>query len=141
MIFERLFDVPVVSALKKGLEGAAVRHHAIANNIANVSTPGYKRQVVKFEEELWSALGGASGSLGLRTTRAKHCNGSSRRISEIRPAVEVDKKTTIRVDRNTVNIDQEMVDLAKTSGQFAQQAELLNRFYGQIKMAIRGEVR
>lgn len=139
MLMERLFDIPVVSALKKGLEGAAVRQQAIANNIANVSTPGYKRQVVKFEDELWSAIGGSSK--GLRTTNPRHIDGGSRAISEVRPAVSVDKKTTIRVDQNTVNIDQEMVELTRNSGQYAARAEILNRLYGQVKTAIRGDLR
>ena len=139
MILDRLFDVPVVAALKKGLEGAAVRHRAIANNIANVSTPGYKRQVVTFEQELWRALEG--GSSGLKTSHPKHLGGASHAISDVRPTVGVDQRSVLRVDGNTVNIDQEMVDLAKNSGEYAQRAEILNRLYGQIKAAIRGQVR
>jgi len=140
MIFERLFDVPVISALKKGLEGAAVRNRAIANNIANVSTPGYKRQEVKFEEELWSALNRDTRSVG-STRSGQHASSASRAISAVRPRVTIDEKSTIRIDQNTVNIDQEMVALAKNSGQFAQRAEILNRLYGQIKTAIRGDIR
>jgi len=139
MVFERLFDIPVVSALKKGLEGAAVRHRAIANNIANVSTPGYKRQVVSFEQELWKALEGSPA--GLKTSHPKHVGGGAGAISAVRPALTLDEKSVIRVDENTVNIDQEMVDLAKNSAEYAQRAEILNRLYGQIKAAIRGQAR
>lgn len=139
MITERFFGTPTVAALKKGLQCASVRQQAIANNIANVSTPGYKRQVVKFEDELWKAMGG--NGFQLKTTHPMHYNGGSRGIGDIQPKVEVDKATSIRVDQNTVNIDQEMVDLTRNSGQFAQRAEILNRLYSQLRMAIRGEGR
>jgi flagellar basal-body rod protein FlgB len=36
----------------KMLDGAAARHKAIAANLANVETPGYKRRYVSFEKEL-----------------------------------------------------------------------------------------
>jgi len=139
MILDRVFGAPVIGALKKGLEGAAVRQQVIANNIANVSTPGYKRLEVKFEDELWKALGG--NGFELNATHPAHFDGASRGIAEVTPRIEVDKQSTLRVDQNTVNIDQEMVELAKNSGMFAQRAEILNRLYGQIKSAIRGEVR
>ena len=138
-IFDRAFGQPVVMALKKGMQGCALRHEAIANNIANVSTPGYKRQVVKFEDELWEALGG--DEFHLKTTHSKHFNGGGQGIDAISPRMELDTETSIRIDGNTVNIDQEMVDLTKNSGRFAQQAEILNRIYGQIKASISGNSR
>lgn len=138
-ILSRLFNSPEMAALKKGMDGAAVRHRAIANNIANVSTPGYKRQVVDFESELWDALKG-SGS-GLTTTHPKHFGGGSGGIQGVCPQIEQDKRTTIRVDQNTVNIDQEMVDLTKNAGRYAERAALLNRMYSQLRSAISGNVR
>jgi len=138
-IFDRAFGTPLMAALKKGLEGAAIRQEAISNNIANVSTPGYKRQAVKFEDELWSALGGSG--FHLTTTHPAHYNGGGQGIESIRPRLELDQESSIRIDGNTVNIDQEMVELAKNSGRFAQLAELLNRQYGQIKAALSGNMR
>jgi len=138
-IFDRAFGTPLMAAMKKGLQGALIRQEAISNNIANVSTPGYKRQVVKFEDELWSALGGSD--FHLTTTHPAHYNGGGQGIESIRPRLELDQESSIRIDGNTVNIDQEMVELAKNSGRFAQLAELLNRQYGQIKAAISGNMR
>lgn len=48
------------------LNAAEVRHEAIANNLANVSTPGYRRQFVVLESNVGQQLpGGAAGSLGM----------------------------------------------------------------------------
>ena len=45
-----------INILGKAADGAWARNEAIANNIANVDTPGYKRQDVSFETELQHAL-------------------------------------------------------------------------------------
>ena len=42
--------------LGMGLDWAVKRHQAIANNIANIDTPGYKRQDVAFPEVLAQAV-------------------------------------------------------------------------------------
>ena len=41
--------------IEKSLDAAWLRNSVIADNIANVDTPGYKRKVVKFEEFLKDA--------------------------------------------------------------------------------------
>ena len=38
--------------MKSGLNAAQLRSKTIANNIANINTPNYKRKYVKFEETL-----------------------------------------------------------------------------------------
>jgi flagellar basal-body rod protein FlgB len=43
-------------ALERSLDGMALRHQAIANNIANINTPGYVKQEVSFEQSLIDAL-------------------------------------------------------------------------------------
>jgi flagellar basal-body rod protein FlgB len=141
MIFDRVFGTPVVAALKKGLECATVRHEAIANNIANVSTPYYKRQDVQFEDQLWEALSGEGKDFKLTTTHPRHFNGTVRRVEQVQPRLKEEEGDQFRIDRNTVDIDREMVELAKNSGQFAQRSELLSRYYSQVRTAIRGEVR
>ena len=40
----------------KVLDVAMLRNEVIANNVANANTPGYKRKVIDFEQELTSAL-------------------------------------------------------------------------------------
>lgn len=60
-------STPMVHAIERSLDGFALRHQAIANNIANINTPGYVKQEVNFEQALTDALAsdvapkGASG--------------------------------------------------------------------------------
>jgi flagellar basal-body rod protein FlgB len=58
----QLFDVTQV-ALERAIGGAAMRHEAIAGNIANANTPGFVPTDVDFHEALASALGERGASV------------------------------------------------------------------------------
>ena len=45
-----------INVLQKTADAAWIRNDVIANNIANATTPGYKRQDIAFEDELSKAL-------------------------------------------------------------------------------------
>ncbi|MDD2998558.1 MAG: flagellar basal body rod protein FlgB, partial [Candidatus Riflebacteria bacterium] len=51
-MFAELTGTATFNLLRKGLDVAAKRHNVIANNIANVNTPLFKRQIVSFEDEM-----------------------------------------------------------------------------------------
>ena len=55
MIQTNAFDY--INVLDRAADAAWQRNEAISNNIANVDTPGYKRQDVAFESVLQQALG------------------------------------------------------------------------------------
>ena len=50
-----IFDTVHV-ALERAIQGAGLRHEALAANLANVNTPGYRRQDVDFHSALQAAL-------------------------------------------------------------------------------------
>jgi flagellar basal-body rod protein FlgB len=52
---------PVQSVLHSALDGLALRQRVIADNIANVDTPGFRATSVDFESSLQSAI--ADGSI------------------------------------------------------------------------------
>src|SRR5439155_20002965 len=90
--------IPAQSELiGKMLDAAALRHRVIAQNVANVNTPGYRRLQVTFEGELERALqrGGGTG--------------------RVQPQVVEAPGGTARADGNNVDIDREMGQLMKNS--------------------------
>ena len=54
MINSNIYDY--VNVLDKAADASWMRQEAISNNIANVNTPGYKRQDVAFEDSLQEAI-------------------------------------------------------------------------------------
>ena len=97
-----------INILGKAADGAWARNEAIANNIANVDTPGYKRQDVSFETELQHALK-ASRYRSLDTKVAE----ANLHLNRLEPRVYTDiPNWSYRMDKNNVDIDTENVELA-----------------------------
>ena len=55
-------------ALERTIAGASQRHNALAANIANASTPGYRRVDVDFHGALAAALGSSDARNAVRST-------------------------------------------------------------------------
>jgi len=68
------------SILSKALDAAVLRQQAIAQNLANVNAPGYRRLTVQFEADLAAALHGGQaahvGRLHPRLVQAPHAEGN-----------------------------------------------------------------
>ncbi len=96
-------DKKVYNLLKKGLDASSLRSKISANNIANISTKGYKAQYVTFEDSLKNS----TDKLKLTDSRHLDLAGGSGDIKVIR-----DNSTSMREDGNNVDIDNEMVNQA-----------------------------
>src|SRR5262245_61478936 len=75
---------PVTSVLHSALDGLALRERVIADNIANVDTPGIRASSVDFQSSLQSAIadgsiagGGGSGAQILATGTPVGENGNN----------------------------------------------------------------
>ena len=134
MLDKILFDNKPNILLEKMLDKAALSQRVIAANVANIGTPGYRRRAVSFEEKLRDAM--RSGLQKLKTTNPKHLPGSDI-IRKIKPEV-VYVEDGYWNGINNVNIDEEMVELAKNQLDFDIAATLLNRRFTALRTAIRG---
>lgn len=96
-----------VNVLDKAANASWMRNDAISNNLANVDTPGYKRQDVDFENQLARALRNSKYT----SMDAKVANLKSNRL---RPRCYTDYAGfSYRMDGNNVDVDTEGVYLAK----------------------------
>ena len=104
MIQSNAYDY--VNILDKAADASWTRENLIANNIANVDTPGYKRQDLEFEELLKNELGRSQYvSLDKKVRNAD--------LSQLNPDVFTDYAGySYRLDENNVDIDVEQVELA-----------------------------
>lgn len=117
--------------LKGALHACALRQEAIAHNIANVNTQGYRRVDVPFEEILRIAQ-----QTPLRTTHPRHfALPPSRAVS---PQVQLDANAPMRPDGNTVDIDYEMAQLAENAIRFQALSQLVGGRYQSLKLVITG---
>ncbi|MBX5476150.1 MAG: flagellar basal body rod protein FlgB [Clostridia bacterium] len=128
------FQTPDVAALSAGLEVLALRQRLIANNLANVDTPGYRRVDVDFAQAFAAALAGeTSGSNGAVETRAVPSPAGT-----VADAVRRAEGLVFKNDGNGVDLDQEMVELAETGMQYEAASQMLALAFGRLKTAVTG---
>jgi len=123
---------PIINLLKLGLDGASQRQKLLANNIANISTPGYKRKDIDFISVLkaFASENNPQTGLTMKTTSNKHFKG----ILPGNPFKNVSMvNTSYRNDDNNVDIDYEMAESVKNSiyydtliGQISERFKNLN---------------
>src|SRR6056297_213737 len=136
-----MFNDKVWIAGKAGSSALAKRFEAVANNIANVNTPGYKRQEVTFEEDLRSAIGTrkTSNKLEMETTEKNHFGNSGNNSLE---NFQVNESTvddsSYRLDGNNVDPEIEMAKLAETRMAYQGIMKIMARRVEMIRTAMNG---
>ncbi|MDE2482998.1 MAG: flagellar basal body rod protein FlgB [bacterium] len=125
--------------LGNAIKGADLEQDQIANNIANVNTPNYRRSTTNFKAALAASLGTPppADTLGLATDNARQFaidDGSAPVTFD--PQATVDESVQMRVDKSNVDIDQESAQLAANSGYGQTMAQLLQEQYKFFREAI-----
>jgi len=111
--------------LEKMLDVSSVKHKVIANNIANVNTPGYKKMEVSFSDQLEKALN----------------ESAMNKFDTLQPKIVISKEDTsetARNDGNNVDMDKEVSSLVKNTLTYSIYTQLLAKKYEGIKSAIEG---
>ena len=122
-------DSAVAAALRRHMAVAVARQVAGAGNLANVDTPNYKAVEVSFDETL------GKRSAALTATNPRHLgspNGVGLSVDEI--------DSPARRDGNTVQLDRELLTMARAGGAFAAAQTALSAKFRLIRYAI-NEVR
>ncbi|MGV7931005.1 MAG: flagellar basal body rod protein FlgB [Spirochaetota bacterium] len=127
--------------LERGLDVESTRRNVIANNIANVDVPHFKRSEVNFESELQRVIrekADPSNRFQARMTDERHIPFHVERdVRGVRPRINLDYSTTLRNDGNNVDIEKETVDAAKTQMRYNAYVNMLNQNYKVLKLAMR----
>ena len=114
-----------------------MRQEVIANNIANVNTPNYRKSVVEFEDMLAREIYGEEpdGKLKMIRTHKKHLPHKPLKY-HAEPSIEQDNTTIMRVDDNNVDIDIEMATLSKNQLYYNAIVTELSSHVSRLKNAI-----
>ncbi len=128
-MLQKLFGNTTLLATTGALDAAALRHEAIANNLANINTPGYKRQDVNFEERLATVLAQSNGSTNeaVRST-----------VAGLKPQVITVAGTTERADGNNVDPEAENVALSKNTLRYEVLTQSVAGNFAALKSVING---
>ncbi len=106
-------------------DATALRHEAIASNLANLETPGYKRLDLapSFSAELQRAAAGGNGA----------------QVARLHPALAIDANSpALRPDGNTVQLEDELLALNQNTLQHTLETQLVTGSLLKLRLAITG---
>src|SRR5262245_57369382 len=124
-MIEGLFNQTNYVAAKKMLDVTALRHEAIASNLANLETPHYKRVDVApaFGAELRQAMAAQDPS----------------RVASVQPQLAVDSAAVaVRKDGNTVQLETELMKLNQNFLEHQLETQLVSGAMMKLRLAITG---
>ncbi|MGN0342603.1 MAG: flagellar basal body rod protein FlgB [Roseburia sp.] len=129
MISSSAFDY--VNVLDKAADASWQREQTIANNIANVDTPGYKRQDVDFESVLKSELGQSKYTSLDEKVSTIH-------MDHLKATVRTEYAGfSYRSDGNNVDIDTENVELASETLRYLGLTDSINQEFARLKSVMK----
>lgn len=120
-----LFNEPNYLAAKKLLDGAVLRHEAIASNLANIETPNYKRidLAPSFQTELRQAMNGQS----------------AQQFESVQPRLETDPNAVANTrDGNSVQLESELAQLNQNFIEHTLDTQLVTASLVKMRLAITG---
>ena len=124
-MIEGLFNQTNYVAAKKMLDATALRHEAIASNLANLETPRYKRVDVasSFAAELQQAVAAKDAS----------------RVAGVQPQLAADPSAMpVRKDGNTVQLETELLKLNQNFLEHQLETQLVTGALLKLRLAITG---
>lgn len=111
-----MFGSVSFDAMSSALDSLSLRQRVIADNVANVQTPGFQARRVQFEQELSRAVGDGSGQIEARV------------LTSLEPT---------REDGNNVNLDTEVLSNIDTNLRFQLATRAMDGKFAAVRAAMR----
>lgn len=125
-MIQPVFSNDNYAAATKMLDAVVLRHEAIASNIANVETPGYRR--VDVGKDFFTQL-----------NRELTGPGKGKDFGRLTPNIQVDGSAqAVRPDGNTVRLEAELLEMNRNALAHEFLTEVVSRNLKQLKLAITG---
>lgn len=120
-MIQGIFNQGTYAASKQLLDASIVRHEALASNMANIETPGYKRVDLPqdFAKQFASSLRG--GGTAPAPTLAVDTTAQSQ-----------------RADGNNVSLDKELLSMNRNAAEYDVLTEFVSGSLKQLRLAISG---
>ena len=125
-MIDPIFQTDNYQLARKLLDATVLRHEAVATNIANAETPGFRRVDVAPDFAVQLKARVAAGDF-------------AKTASSIRPQLVEDQTArSVRPDGNTVEIERELVVMNRNAVEYDYLTEIVSNNIKQLKLAITG---
>ncbi len=111
---------PHAGNLNRALNKTSERQSLLMKNLANVNKPGYKREDMDFSIMLDEKMDEFDTMVAERSLKSKRSSESS-----------------LRPDKNNVDLEMEVMSIAETEARFNALTELTGRYFSGLKNVIR----
>ena len=129
---ERLLNQGNAPVIEQAVRFSAMRHKVLAENIANVSTPGYRQKDMSVDK--FRVL------LRKRLDERDHAPPGSVAIKDVSVEIENPASGIVFHDRSNRSMEQLMTDAASNALYHNMMLEMLRKQYGSIDMALKERV-
>ncbi len=127
VLLQNLYEQENYLVAKKLLDATHLRHETLANNLANVETPGFKRRDLPktFSVELRRAVE----------------RKDFRRVKSLLPRSREDLQAKpVRMDGNTVQLDEELLAMNRNALNYEYLTQMVSGSIKELNLAIKGRL-
>ena len=123
-------DAAITAALGRHMTQAVQRQAVTVGNIANLDTPGFRTQQVRFDDALDDHLAAS----GMAASDPRHFGAGV--TGGVRSEVTETPGLASRRDGNNVQIDRELLGLTRATGEFTRAQTVLAAKFRLVRYAI-----
>jgi len=130
-------DMPLMAMLKERMSWLSARQNVLAQNVANVDTPGYTAKDLKpvnFEDILKDSTTPAQFQGGMTVTDPRHISLTKPAGADYTDFNSPDGEAN--PSGNTVSLEQEMIRVSDTQAEFQAASNLYAKTVNMMKIAI-----
>lgn len=132
-----LFNSVGINKLDYAMTTASVKQNVIAENIANVDTPGFKAKDIQFYDVMNEYMGNGK-KLPLARTNEKHLPPSGK-VTDPSAYVYDQNNPSVRNDGNDVNEDYEMSQMAENTVRYQMLSQMTAGKFTKLKEIIQSK--
>jgi len=141
-MLEKMLGTRTQILLNKAMDAASARSDVIANNMANVDTPGFKRSELVFQDNLKKMLDTqskpSSDKLSVTDERHMQIGQAPFDLEEFQPEIRKLEDLSYRNDENNVDIDVEMANSTKNKIFYDSVTQSMSNEIRLLRLAITG---
>jgi flagellar basal-body rod protein FlgB len=115
-VYPAVFNSVSFNAMSSALDGLALRQRVIADNVANIQTPGFRAGRVSFEQSLAAAVADGNGAVVPTLGRSNEAT---------------------RLDGNNVNLDTETLLNIQTNLRYELGTQAISSTFSRLRTAMR----
>lgn len=128
MAMNEISDATLLATLRRHLSASVAKQSVAASNLANLDTPGYRAKEAAFDTTLQDQI---AAGVRMASTDPHHVKG----LEPTAPVKEVDGLESRR-DGNNVQLDRELLEMTRASGEFQRAQTALAAKFRLVRYAI-----